>query len=340
MSVNVSFRQVGCEHSGRIYRGLNTEAYLGAPQPLLANKDDFPLEKPSEESSGFGSSEPRFSLSMKGVTPGPGQYASVPSSQATSPSFSKKGYGGFASNTKRFHPKEFVSGVPGPGSYSTPRKRVDTHLSSIFIKPKALKSDDSNRQLLPGPGQYDPFLPKLPSRPSAIFKSKTTRPDNAYIVQGPPPWYYTPDETLIHSNSQKVTSAFKKPANGKLTKTNMYDPHAPVEDETVPGPGHYTQESYQRTDSLIGSYTLSELDRFGGTIHTRKAKESSPGPGHYEAKLPLVHKEKLPVSGSVFMSETQRDLVKSNHVPGPAFYEVSTSPRKKVFHLNLEQRWV
>ena len=230
--------------------------------------------------------------------------------------------------------------MPGPGSYSSPRKRVDTHLSSIFIQPKTLKSNASNRQLLPGPGQYNPFESKLSSRPSATFKSKTTRPDNAYIVQGPPPWYYTPDEALIHSSSQKLTSAFKKPANGKLPKANMYDPHAPVPDEITPGPGHYIQENYQRADSLIGSYTRSELDRFGGTMHTRKAMEPSPGPGYYEAKLPLVHKEKLPVSGSVFMSETQRDLVKSNQVPGPAFYAVPTSPKKKFFHLNSEQRWV
>ena len=338
MAVNVSFRQVGGQRSGRIHIGPNSDTYSHVAAPSIPTKDDLVLERLSEGNNGFGSNQPRFSLSSKRNMPGPGQYASVPASQAVSPSFSKKGYGGFVSKTKRFDPKQFVSAVPGPGSYTNVHKPVDTHLSSIFVQPK-FQSRTTKTQL-PAPGQYSPTEPKQPSGPSAIFKSKTKRPDNACKVQGPAPWYYTPDETLIRSSSQKLTSTFKKPVNGKRFKLNMYDPHAPVLDEGVPGPGYYIPEDNQERESLNGSPSRREIDRFGGSVKPGKSKESSPGPGAYDARLPQVHKEKLLVSGAVFMSETQRDFVKATQVPGPAFYKLPTGPVKKSFHLNSELRWV
>lgn len=335
MAVNVSFRQVGRKRSGRIYIGPNSDTYSHVTAPSIPSKDDLVLERPSDASNGFGSSQPRFSL-IKQTTPAPGQYSSLPASQAVSPSFSKKGYGGFVSKKKRFDLKAFVSAVPGPGSYVSISRQVDSHPSSIFVLPK-FQSRTAKLQL-PAPGQYNPFTPKQPSGPSAIFKSKTKRPDNACVVQGPAPWYYTPDETLIRSSSQKLTSTFKKPENNRRFKLNLYDPHAPVLDEAVPGPGYYTENS-QKQEVLSGSLSRSEIDRFGGSLKPRNSKESSPGPGSYDA-LPPVRREKLLVSGAVFMSESQRDFVKATKVPGPAFYTLPTGANKKSFHLNSEQRWV
>lgn len=336
MDVNVSFRQVGVERSGRLYRGPNSDAYSRTTQPSIPGKDDLVLEKLGEGSDGFGSRQPRFFLTSQG-TPGPGQYSSLPASQEHSPSFSKKGFGGLISKTKRFNPRQFANLVPGPGSYSSAHRRIKSNLSSIFVQPK--HQSKTSKVASPAPGQYNPFEPKPPSGPSAIFKSKTKRVENAFPVQAPAPWYYTPNDGLIRSSSQKLTSTFKKPVNGKRFKINLYDPHAPVIDEAVPGPGFYAQENSYEREPLSGSYSHSELDRFGRSIKAKKSKELSPGPGSYDVALALANKEKQPVSGAVFMSESLRGFVKPTKVPGPAFYKIPPPPHKKSFHLNPERHW-
>jgi len=338
MEMNVSFRQVGRERPGRLYRGPNIDAYSRLSQPSIPGKDDLELEKLDDESKGFGSRQPRFFLTSQ-HSPGPAQYTSLPASQAPSPSFSKKGFGGLISKTKRFSPKQFVTVAPGPGSYaSSVHRRVQSNLSSIFVQPKS--QSRTSKVASPAPGQYNPPESKPPKGPSAIFKSNTKRADNTFVIQGPAPWYYTPDDGLIRSSSQKLTSTFKKPVNGKRFKINLYDPHAPVLDEAVPGPGYYAQGNRSEQESLSGSYSRSEVDRFGRSINPKKTKELSPGPGSYEILPTLESKEKQLVSGAVFMSESQREFPRPTKVPGPAFYKVQTGLHKKSFHLNPEQHWV
>lgn len=338
MDVDVSFRQVGRERSGRLYRGPNSDAYSRISQPSIPGKDDLELEKLDNGSKGFGSRQPRFSPPSK-QSPALRQYASLPASQAPSPSFSKKGFGGLISKTKRFGPKQFATIVPGPGSYSTSvHRRVQSNLSSIFVQPK--HQSRTSKVTSPAPGQYNPSEPKPPTGLSAIFKSKTKRADNTFVTHGPAPWYYTPNDGLIRSSSQKLTSTFKKPVNGKRFKINLYDPHAPVLDESVPGPGYYVQGNRSEQESLSGSYSRSEIDRFGQSINPKKTKELSPGPGSYDIIPSLDSKEKQLVSGAVFMSESQREFLKPTRVPGPAFYKLQTNSHKKSFHLNPGQHWV
>lgn len=336
MASNVSFRQVGCERSGRIFHGPNSDAYSRTSQPSIPGKDDLVLEKTNSIGDGFGNRQPRFNFTIMN-SPGPGQYLSLPASQAASPSFSKKGYGTMVSRTRRFNPRQFVSVVPGPGSYESMHKRLPTNLSAIFVQPKL--HSKTVKSELPAPGQYNPPEPKPPAGPSAIFKSKTKRVENTVPTYGPAPWYYTPDEKLIRSSSQKLTSAFKKPVNGKRFKINLYDPHAPVKDDAVPGPGYYNPDNSFEHKSLNGSYTHEELDRFGRSVKVKKSKEDSPGPGSYDLPTREEKESKQPVSGAVFMSESQRDLLKGSKVPGPAFYKIPEGLKKKSFHLNPRQLW-
>lgn len=72
-----------------------------------------------------------------------------------SPSFSSKGYGGFASKTERFteSKKEFEDKYfPGPGEHQIETKKKSLHYSSLF------KSDTQvpfRKKLSPGPGDYN-----------------------------------------------------------------------------------------------------------------------------------------------------------------------------------------
>ncbi len=50
-------------------------------------------------------------------------------------------------------------------------------------------------------------------------------------------------------------------------------------------------------------FIVGEVDRFGNALRPRKKNDFTPGPGTYtEQKID----EKIPVSGAVFMSESER----------------------------------
>ena len=81
-----------------------------------------------------------------------------------------------------------------------------------------------------------------------------------------------------------------------------------------------------------------DVDRFGQPLRPKRAKSGVPGPGAYTVSG--EKREKLPVSGAVFMSESKRDDSFLSKAPGPAFYRPVILPKKKSFHLNAERKWV
>ena len=337
MAERISFRQVGREHPGRLYKGPNQDAYTRVSQPSIPCKEDVVLKKQDSGYDGFGHRGPRF-LRLGNNVPGPGQYQSLPASHSSSPSLSKKGFlAGFVSSTKRFKPRQFATIAPGPGSYAPSHRRADSNPSPAFVKPKA--QSRKPKVSSPAPGQYDtPSEQHFAAGPSSVFRSTTKRSDNAFPSQAPAPWFYSPDEHLVRSSSQELTSAFKRPVNGKRFKINLYDPHAHVAEDEGPGPGHYTVQNSFEKEKLNVSYSHQELDRFGQSIRSKRVQPVVPGPGAYNT--PVLSPEKQPVSGAVFMSESQREFVKPTKVPGPAFYRPAISNKKKSFLLNPANKWV
>jgi hypothetical protein len=85
---------------------------------------------------------------------------------------------------------------------------------------------------------------------------------------------------------------FKQPIPRKIVPVNLYNPHAPVEDDKkklVPGPGKYNvPSSFPAEDSdeprILEQpggrvYVDNNLDRFGQPTLPRKPKFVVPGPG-------------------------------------------------------------
>ena len=84
-------------------------------------------------------------------------------------------------------------------------------------------------------------------------------------------------------------------------------------------------------------FASSEKNRFGEAVKPR-VSEYTPGPGEY-SKAAVV--EKAPVTGAVFMSESERKwFTTEKKPPGPAFYKPMMQPKKKSFHLKPNNIWV
>ena len=84
------------------------------------------------------------------------------------------------------------------------------------------------------------------------------------------------------------------------------------------------------------AYTGS--NRFGESKHPKINKFNRPSPGDYEYSY--YEEERLPVSGAVFMSETEREVFRAQKKPpGPAFYNAPKVSKTKSFHLNAG-KWV
>lgn len=129
------------------------------------------------------------------------------------------------------------------------------------------------------------------------------------------------------------------PARARRYPINLYDPHAPVPLDNSPGPADYQNITLPLINSKpSAAFVKSESDRFGNAIKQKKNKDVTPGPGSYYC---YVIQEKNPVTGAVFMSETNREAAeKPKKQPGPAFYRPSPIPKKKSFHLNSSNLWV
>jgi hypothetical protein len=85
-------------------------------------------------------------------------------------------------------------------------------------------------------------------------------------------------------------------------------------------------------------FSATDTDRFGGNINPKVAKRR-PAPGDYEYSF--REDEKYPVSGAVFMSETERKMINAiKKPPGPAYYNLKAKAKKKSFHLNTNKTWL
>ena len=325
-----NFRQAGKEYTGKIYKGPMVDAFNRLTQSSIPVKSEQILSA-VERKGGFGSSTDRFSTYEEvEFIPGPGQYKSATAGE--SPSLSKKGYGGLTSKSPRFKRFQYNTPVPGPGAY-TCTNMVTHGISSVFKRPIGRAHIDPEN---PAPGTYE-----LPSNASNIsvcspFKSKSKRYKDSASTS-PAPWQYNLASGL--SVGDKPSAAFKMPVRARRYPINLYDPHAPVPKEISPGPADYQSGMFPPINQKPSAqFIKSDVDRFGIQTKDKRSKEFSPGPGAYHIE---VIKEKVPVSGAVFLSESNRVLLKDpNKQPGPAFYRPAPIPKKKSFHLNANKQWI
>lgn len=330
MNEKVSFRQVGKEKAGKIYKGVIIDAYNRTNQASIPSKFEQILAKQEFRKGGFGRRAQRFILEAPEPCPGPGQYTS---SEASSPSFSKKGFlSGFVSKLSRFRRAEFATFVPGPGAYSPVHMRTSSNPAPSLSPQKAPLSKDRT----PAPGDYEVVRPWKPKDLITTFKSREERLLNATLSPAPPPSYYSPNYTSVWP-AKGLTSPFKLPLHPRRFQVNLYDPHTQVTEESFPGPGHYSLSS-SFDKGAAASFEHQGLDRFGNSIGRTRPRDYCPGPGTYNL-LPKLS-TKAPIHGASFMSESQRAAIALTCNPGPAFYRPDQGNKQKSFHLNVERKWV
>ena len=324
-----NFRQVGKEYSGKVYKGPMVDAFNRLTQSSIPTKSEQVLSA-IERKGGFGSSTDRFTLVTEIEAPGPGQYVNPAVSE--SPSLSRKGYGGLISKSPRFKKYQYNTPVPGPGTY-TGVKDQGNGIHSVFCKPVGrapVKPDQ------PAPGDYEVQAISKNVNITSPFKSKSKRQYGS-MSASPSPWQYNISSTF--SADKHPSAAFKMPVRARRCPINLYDPHASVPTEVSPGPGDYYNTSLPPiTHRPSPAFIRTDVDRFGGTSKERRNKDITPGPGAYYM---YSVSEKNPVSGAVFMSESNRSVIKNpQKLPGPAFYQPVPVPKKKSFHLNSNKMWI
>ncbi|OMJ72170.1 hypothetical protein SteCoe_29434 [Stentor coeruleus] len=323
---SISFRQVGKESFGKLYKGSIVDAYNRLSQASIPTKDEQLLQN-STSNKGFGCSANRFK-SKTTRSPGPGYYEDP---EILNPSLSKKGYGGLTNSAARFKKYQYLNSIPGPGSYEN--QPISSQGFTISNgKTKSLKKT----QDLPAPGQYNPLLPSSSTQSTSMFKSKSKRLEIPNKIS-PAPWQYTPSYTLTRNSSSALSSAFKLSVNAKRQQTNLYDPHGTINENITPGPADYNIQTNYDLNRPSSMFVNNEQDRFGKSINP-KIINNSPGPGQYiKPETVLKSKTKL----AAFMSKSERKWFTTDRKPpGPAFYKPAYQPKKKCFHLKPENIWV
>ena len=115
-----------------------------------------------------------------------------------------------------------------------------------------------------------------------------------------------------------------------------------------PGPGEY---GYMESFAFMKDYKpennrgekwsiVDDRDRFGNNQEFKTFVQ--PGPGAYELDKDVgVNKEKAMVSGSVFLSESERvPYGKLSDVVAPNKYVPQNIPEQISFHFNVANKWV
>ncbi|XP_073257490.1 O(6)-methylguanine-induced apoptosis 2-like [Porites lutea] len=326
--------------TGRIHKGHGkTAASASIPSKYQTIVSD------NSERKGFLSRAKRFGDVNVSANPGPGTYGEMRSSEMTSSSFSKKGFGGFVSKAKRF-PRGIKDTGPGPGFYDPlTSKEHNFNKSSVtrnFHLPIALQRDTRKEQF-PAPNQYT--IGKTTGRvfydnnvaACAAFRSKSKRSEDwSGATFGPSPCHYTINDRLVKDSPKIATAPFKSTTERKMMQS-------PV---PYPGPGTYRPFE---TVNLKRPAAAKEQTGFHNKHYLCISApamplpplEPMPGPGHYN----VVDYEGPPkhyMSSSAFVSTTSRwsgGAPGEEDLPGPATYRPQHCG-KQSFIYNAQGRWI
>jgi hypothetical protein len=146
----------------------------------------------------------------------------------------------------------------------------------------------------------------------------------------------------------------------QIVPVNLYDPHAPPEDDKRKHPEaatykihrlfdspRFADEFEPRLDFVSGGgkvYNETNLDRFGLPIRPMKPINIVPGPGEYQTTEPvygiLGPKPAIAVGGFIPEAPNDRSVVGKEAYPGPAYYNASKEPNKISFLFNPAEKWV
>lgn len=325
--------------SGRLHKGHSVAA---ASASIPSKYQTIVID--NSERKGFASRSKRFNTYDYDCNenPGPGSYLSKSTlQQGHSPSYSKKGTGGFASKDRRIT-KHASSCSPGAGAYGLPTfmaEKKDFNQAgntSIFHKPIAQAIDESKKST-PAPNQYNVTSNQVTKKSNnvcadAAFRSRSKRDTfsvGADSKDRPAPWQY-------HINEDLVKDSIKVPFSSFKSRTERRMAPEPAE---VPGPGaykpHEVPEPVKKTVFPRKHYLC-----ISAPAMPLPSTPPSPGPGTYEV-VDYEGPERHYMSSSVFVSSTSRwsGGPKPREVPGPAHYR-PTGIGKQSFIYNAQGRWI
>jgi len=203
---SVSYRQVGKDFPGRLFRGRLPESSEYDSVPVFGTK-----------SARFIAPSPRPPSVSRSITPVSGHTTL-----------------GCMGKSKRFTPRQYASITPGPGTYSWKPAESAKLIQTAFLSKESRSTSPAS--VSPAPGYYDP--PKVVGQRSAssVFRSTVKRLATAKLPPGPSPGTYSPKYT---SRTGAVTSPFRQPAAKRRLQINLFNPLSkPIEDPS-PGPGTY-----------------------------------------------------------------------------------------------------
>ena len=220
--------------------------------------------------------------------PGPGQY-DIPNKVFTGPKYS------IATKSGAFDPTK-NSFAPGPGQYdATTKNRPSSARYTMRAKP-----NEKNKEITPGPGNYNIRMEKDLNAPSYKFghdKKRGLEYDNARYVPGPGNYEYNAD--ILHEKHPKFSFGKEVRGDSKAYKT--------------PGPGQYEYKNYVGKEGP--KITMSA--KFNSRLQEGD-KRYVPGPGQYDETNTNKYKNKNP--SYRIGTAKRRGLYNSVDNPGPGQY--------------------
>ncbi|KAI4902967.1 hypothetical protein NFI96_012725 [Prochilodus magdalenae] len=287
---------------------------LHSPSASIPTKYQTVIIKNTER-KGFTSQSKRFTDRLN-ENPGPGTYLSHTSTDTCSPSFSKKGTGGFPSKAARVVHKP-QRGIPAPNTYNLQSSLLCQHdfsrgLSRTFHPPVAVGAGGSLLQDTPAPNHYNVCYSGVEASSvvsaTSSFLSKSRR-NTAFTpsLRGPSPCHYSVRDAVTQKTPKVPFSSFKS------TSARIQ----PLLASEVPGPGAYSP--YQSPEPVRRT-VLPRRHYLGISAPALIPPKDPPlpGPGQYD----IVNYDGPPkhlMASAAFVSGTSRwtQATRGEGVPGP-----------------------
>ncbi|XP_012991001.2 O(6)-methylguanine-induced apoptosis 2 isoform X2 [Esox lucius] len=321
---------------GKIHRGLNNRRQHAGNISSIPTKYQTVVIS-NEDKKGFLSQAKRFiAEDSQNENPGPGTYISHSLAEIRSPSFSKKGTGGLASQAVRVL-SNAKRGIPGPNEYNLQSSLIHKHSfgrggSRTFQLPIAVQPKVPKNKT-PAPNQYHVSLsgikPNTLVSARSVFLSRTGRCSvYSNTPKGPSPCHYKVNDAITQKCPKVPFSCFK---------SNSARIQSPVINHS-PGPGTYSP--YQAPEPVRRS-VLPKPILGHGPPRTLPKDPLLPGPGQYNV-VDYGGLSKHFMSSAAFFSRTSRwnQDVRGQGMPGPGHYEPDMSSSKQSFLHNHSKNWI
>ncbi|BFY99192.1 hypothetical protein BsWGS_02232 [Bradybaena similaris] len=338
-----SVRIVDSEYIKRLHSSINS-GHVHKGHSMVAANASIPTKyqtvvTDNSDKKGFLSQAKRFKEgAFLTESPSPGTYNRFNKLDNTSPSFSKKGTGSFASRSKR-QIRYTSSSAPGPGIYALPSllsTRTDFNrcqVERLFQLPIAKSRQKING--VPAPNAYEVLSYKSGKSnnvtANAAFKSGSKR-ELAEVTdqqRNPAPGQYQVNDSLLHDSVKVPFSSFKSTSKRKMQPDS----------DATPGPGAYSPNApVEYSSKLI--FPKKHYLCISAPAMTLPAAPPSPGPGAYEIRG-FEGAPKHYMSSAAFVSTTSRWAVPhaEANLPGPSHYRPAHIG-KQSFIYNSARKWI